>query len=197
MSFEALSELRQASKPILLVLNKVDQYPAADRQAIYEKIRDERVKEILSPDEIVMAAASPLVAKAIRHDDGTTTARLTRGTPQVEAVKLKILQVLQREGKALVALNTMLYADDVNEQVVQRKLEIRDRAANQVVWNSVMIKAIAIALNPVTVLDLMSGAVIERSFDHNACQTLWLSDDPAGSRWTSAKDCFKYGRDHD
>ena len=161
VEFEALSELRQASKPILLVLNKVDQYPAADRQAIYEKIRDERVKELLSPDEIVMAAASPLVAKAVRHDDGTLTARLTRGAPQVEALKLKILEVLQREGKALVALNTMLYADDVNEQVVQRKLEIRDRAANQVVWNSVMIKAIAIALNPVTVLDLMSGAVID------------------------------------
>jgi GTPase len=161
VEFEALSELRQASKPILLVLNKIDQYPAADRQAIYEKIRDERVKELLSPDEIVMASAAPLVAKAIRQDDGTLTARLTRGTPQVETLKLKILEVLQREGKALVALNTMLYADDVNDQVVQRKLEIRDRAANQVIWNSVMIKSVAIALNPVTVLDLMSGAVID------------------------------------
>ena len=161
VEFEALSELRQASKPMLLVLNKVDQYPAADRQAIYEKIRDERVKELLSPDEIVMASASPLVAKAIRQADGKMTAQLTRGAPQIEAVKLKILEVLQREGKALVALNTMLYADDVNEQVVQRKSEIRDRAANQVVWNSVMIKSIAIALNPITVLDLMSGAVID------------------------------------
>jgi GTPase len=161
VEFEALSELRQASKPMLLVLNKVDQYPAADRQAIYEKIRDERVRELLSPDEIVMASASPLVAKAVRQADGKMTAQLTRGTPQVDAVKLKILEVLQREGKALVALNTMLYADDVNEQVVQRKSEIRDRAANQVVWNSVMIKSIAIALNPVTVLDLMSGAVID------------------------------------
>jgi GTPase len=161
VEFEALSELRQASKPMLLVLNKVDQYPAADRQAIYEKIRDDRLKELLSPDEIVMASASPLVAKAIRQADGKMTAQLTRGAPQIEAVKLKILEVLQREGKALVALNTMLYADDVNEQVVQRKSEIRDRAANQVVWNSVMIKSIAIALNPVTVLDLMSGAVID------------------------------------
>ena len=161
VEFEALSELRQASKPMLLVLNKVDQYPAADRQAIYEKIRDDRLKELLSPDEIVMASASPLVAKAIRQADGKMTAQLTRGTPQVDAVKLKILEVLQREGKALVALNTMLYADDVNEQVVQRKSEIRDRAANQVVWNSVMIKSIAIALNPITVLDLMSGAVID------------------------------------
>ncbi len=161
VEFEALSEMRQASKPILLVLNKIDQYPAADRQAIYEKIRDERVKELLSPDEIVMAAASPLVAKAMRREDGKMTARLTRGTPHVEDVKLKILEVLQREGKALVALNTMLYADDVNEQVVQRKLDIRDRAADQLIWSTVMTKAVAVALNPITVLDLMGGAVVD------------------------------------
>ncbi|NKB18449.1 MAG: GTP-binding protein, partial [Pseudanabaena sp. CRU_2_10] len=66
VEFEALASLRQASKPILLVFNKIDQYPDTDRLAIYEKIRDERVREILSPDEIVMAAASPLVARAVR-----------------------------------------------------------------------------------------------------------------------------------
>ncbi|HEY9642737.1 MAG TPA: GTP-binding protein [Coleofasciculaceae cyanobacterium] len=161
VEFEALSELRKASKPILLVLNKMDQYPEADRQAIYEKIRDDRVKELLSPDEIVMAAAAPLLAKAVRREDGQLTARLSRGVPQVDDLKLKILEVLQREGKALVALNTMLYADDVNERLVQQKLEIRDRAANQVIWNGVMTKAVAIALNPITVLDLLSATVVD------------------------------------
>jgi GTPase len=161
VEFDALSALRQASKPILLVLNKIDQYPQADRQAIYQKIRDERVKELLSPDEIVMAAASPLVARAVRKPDGKMVAQLSQGKPQVEALKLKILEVLHREGKSLVALNTMLYADEVNEQVVQRKMEIRDRAANQIIWNGVMTKAVAIALNPVTVVDILSGAVID------------------------------------
>ena len=57
----ALSALRDVGKPIILVFNKVDQYPDADRQSIYEKIRDDRVKTLLSPDEIVMASASPLI----------------------------------------------------------------------------------------------------------------------------------------
>ncbi|MBW4657686.1 MAG: GTP-binding protein [Drouetiella hepatica Uher 2000/2452] len=161
IEFEALSELRKASKPILLVLNKMDQYPEADRRVIYEKIRDDRVKELLSPDEIVMAAASPLMARAVRREDGTLIARMGRGVPDVQGVKLKILEILQREGKALVALNTMLYTDDVNEQLVQRKLEIRDRTANQVIWNAVMTKAVAIALNPVTVLDLLSATIVD------------------------------------
>jgi small GTP-binding protein len=161
VEFEALSELRQASKPMLLVFNKIDQYPQSDRQAIYEKIRDERVRELLSPDEIVLAAASPLVAAAMRDSDGQLRAQLSRGQAQVEALKLKILEILHREGKSLVALNTMLYADDVNEQIVQRKLAIREHSADQMIWNTVMIKAAAIALNPITVLDLFTSAAID------------------------------------
>ncbi|NET31988.1 MAG: DUF697 domain-containing protein [Cyanothece sp. SIO1E1] len=161
VEYKALSELRQASKPLLLVFNKIDQYPDADRMAIYRKIRDERVRELLSPDEIVMAAASPLVAQAVRRPDGKVVAQISQGPPQVEDLKLKILEILHREGKSLVALNTMLYADDVNEQLLARKLAIRDRSANQTIWNAVMTKAVAIALNPLTVIDLFSGAVID------------------------------------
>lgn len=161
VEYQALSELRQASKPILLVLNKVDQYPEADRQAIYAKIRDERVRELLSPEEIVMAAASPLVAQAVRQPDGTLVARLNRSPPQVDDLKLKILEILHREGKSLVALNTMLYSGVVNGQLVQRKMEIRDRSANDVIWQGVMTKGVAIALNPLMVVDLLSGIVID------------------------------------
>ncbi len=161
VEYEALSQLREVGKPILLVFNKVDQYPEADRMAIYEKIRDERVRELLSPDEIVMAAASPLIRTMVRRSDGIHGVQLRSGTAQIEELKLKILEVLQREGKALVALNTMIYADNVNEQLVQRKLKIRAEAANQLIWKSVMTKAIAIALNPVTVVDFLSGAVID------------------------------------
>ncbi|NEO74676.1 YcjF family protein, partial [Moorena sp. SIO3H5] len=93
--------------------------------------------------------------------DGSSKLQLRPGNPQIEALKLKILEILQREGKDLVALNTMLYADNLNEQVVQRKLEIRDLAANELIWKAVIAKAVAIALNPVTVVDILSGAVID------------------------------------
>ena len=158
---EALSQLRKAGKPILLVFNKVDQYPEADRMVIYQKIRDERVRSLLSPDEIVMAAASPLVKTVIRRPDGTKDLQLRTGTAQVEELKLKILEILHREGKALVALNTMLYADNVNEQLVQRKLAIRDQSANQLIWKAAIAKAAAIALNPITVVDILSSTAID------------------------------------
>lgn len=161
VEYAALSQLREAGKPMLLVFNKIDQYPEADRMTIYRKIRDERVRQLLSPQEIVMVAASPLVAEAVRRRDGSRAVQRKVGKPQVEDLKLKILEILHQEGKSLVALNTMLYADDVNEQLVQRKMAIRDESANQLIWKAVIAKSIAIALNPVTAIDIISGAAID------------------------------------
>ncbi|MEI6441838.1 MAG: GTP-binding protein [Nostocales cyanobacterium ELA583] len=159
----ALSQLREVGKPIILVFNKVDQYPETDRITIYEKIRDDRVRELLSQDEIVMASASPLVKIAVQNSDGSRNIKLQKGKSQVEELKLKIIEILHREGKALVALNTMLYADNVNQQLVHRKLIIREENANQLIWKAVMTKALAIALNPVTVVDILSAVIIDIS----------------------------------
>jgi len=163
IEYEALSQLRDASKPILLVFNKIDQYPVPDRTAIYEKIRDERVRQILSENEIVMAAASPLVAKAVLQPDGSYEAELVPGQPRVDDLKLKILEILDREGKALVALNTMMFAGNLQEQVVRRKMLIREQRANRMIWNSVITQAVSIAVNPITVLDIITTAVIDVS----------------------------------
>lgn len=161
VEYEALSQLREAGKPMILAFNKIDQYPEASRMAIYQKICSERVKELLTPAEIVMVAASPLVAQAVRRPDGSMGVQRFQGTPQVQELKLKILEILHREGKSLIALNSMLYADDINEQLVQRKMAIRDESADRVIWQAVMTKALAIALNPVTVVDLLTAAVID------------------------------------
>jgi GTPase len=161
VEYEALAELREANKPILLVFNKIDQYPEADRQEIYAKIRDERVRQLLSPNEIVMAAAAPLIAQPMQYPDGSWGAVLTAGPPQVIDLKLKILEVLEREGKALVALNTLLYADDVHTQILARKQQLREHQADRIIWQGVTTKALAIALNPITIVDILGSATID------------------------------------
>jgi hypothetical protein len=158
---EAFTTLHQTGKPMILVFNKVDQYSPADRETIYATLRDRRVQGILAPQNIVMTAADPVVTEAHPQEDGEWLTRTGRGTPQVDDLKLKILEILQREGKALVALNSMLYAREVNDKVVRRKLSIRDRAARDLIWQSTLTKAIAVALNPVTVADVLGGMVVD------------------------------------
>ncbi|MBW4481910.1 MAG: DUF697 domain-containing protein [Tildeniella torsiva UHER 1998/13D] len=161
VEYEALKALRQASKPMLLVFNKVDQFPEADRQTLYETLRDRRLQNLISPDEIVMAAASPLAVQAVTQPSGETTYKTVRAQPQVDDLKLKILDILHREGKALVALNTLMYAEGVSAEILERKRQICDRIADDTIWNATMIKAVAVALNPITVADLIGGTVID------------------------------------
>lgn len=161
LEYTALGELRQAGKPILLVFNKIDQYATADREQILSMLRAERLAHLLPPEDIVTAAAAPLVTQAVKTASGQLNTRTERTAPDVSALKLKILDILQREGKALIALNTLLYADEINQQVVAQKLALRDRAADDTIWKTVITKSIAVALNPLTVVDLLSGAAID------------------------------------
>ncbi len=61
---DALSQLREAQKPIILVFNQIDRYPEADREQIYAKIKDERVRDLI---------------RARRHRDDRRAARPVQG----------------------------------------------------------------------------------------------------------------------
>jgi small GTP-binding protein len=156
VEYDALVQLRQSGKPMLLVFNKIDQYSEADRTAIWTKICHDRLQGILSPEEIVLVAAAP---RLVEHRNGQY--QRVPGPPQIDALKLKIISILEREGKSLAALNSMLFATDVNEQMVERKLLIREETANQLIWRAVLSKAAAIATNPITALDIFTGAVVD------------------------------------
>lgn len=157
----ALQQLREVGKPMLLVFNKIDQYAELDRQAIYHKICTERVRELLSAEEVVMVAAAPLIDQVITQPNGQQQVVAERGTPQVAELKSKILQVLYQEGRSLVALNSMMAANRLAEKVISHKMTGRERFANDRIWQAVMTKSVAVALNPVTALDLLAGAAID------------------------------------
>ena len=162
VELEALSTLRECQKPILVVFNQVDRYPEADRDAIYAKIKDERVRHLVRADDVVMAAAKPdPVRVKIRRPDGSSTIEFEQPVPLIEPLKERILAVLAREGKALVALNAMLFADDLHREIVAHKFQIRDDAANRAIWSFAVAKGLAVALNPIAVADIAGGVAVD------------------------------------
>ncbi len=159
---EALSELREAQKPIIVVFNQVDRYPEIDRDQIYAKIKDERVKNLIRPDDVVMTAARPEAYKVkIQLPDGTSQLQWERPAPLIEPLKVRILDVLESEGKALVALNTLLIAGDLHGEIIERKIRIRDDAANRLIWNFALATGAAVALNPIPVIDIAGGLAVD------------------------------------
>ena len=161
VEYDALGWLRHVGKPILLVLNKADQYSPDEQALLIEKIQQRVVPLSILPEDIVLTAAAPLKTTVVQDPSGKRQHQRTRGNPDIETLKLKILNVLEREGKALIALNTLLYTDDVQTKLVSRKLEIRQRRADDLIWQTALTKAIAVAVNPVMLADVVGGVTID------------------------------------
>jgi uncharacterized protein (DUF697 family) len=159
---DALAELRKLQKPIILVFNQIDRYPDADRRAIHAKLEDDRVKGLIRPEDIVLCAARPdPVPVKVRRPDGSIETVWERPEPVIEPLKIRILDVLESEGKALVALNTLLLAGDLHAEILDRKVRIRDEAADRLIWNYALAKGAAVALNPIPVADLAGGLAVD------------------------------------
>src|SRR5262249_15995023 len=133
-----------------------------DREQIHAKIKDERVRQLIRPEDVVMTAARPDPFRVrVQLPDGTSQIQWERPAPLIEPLLVRILDVLDREGKALLPLNTLLIAGDLHAEIVARKVQIRDDSANRLIWNFAIAKGAAVALNPVPVADLAGGLAVD------------------------------------
>ena len=168
--YQALCELRQAQKPLILVFNKIDLYPDQDREAIYRQLqqlgtgsaRDRRLQKMLSTDEIVMVAAEPAPLEVrVEWPDGEVTYEWETPPPQVDELKQKILSVLNREGRSLIALNALFQARNAEASIAKKTLDLRRTEAEDLIWRFTKYKALAVALNPIGIVDVLGGTVAD------------------------------------
>jgi small GTP-binding protein len=166
--YRALMELQQAHKPLILVFNKTDLYPDRDRQTIYEKLQTlfassgDRYRPILSPDDIVMVAADPApVEVRVEWEDGRVTHEWEAPPPQVDELKQKLLEILNRDGKSLLSLNALRQARESEEAIAHKTLKLHQAEAEDLIWQFTRWKSIAIAVNPIAFLDVLGGAATD------------------------------------
>lgn len=168
--YEALCELRQAQKPLILVFNKIDLYPDADRQTIYQNLQKlgtgvttgRRLQQLLSSQEIVMVAAEPSpIEVRLELPNGEVSYEWETPLPQVDELKQKILQILNREGRSLLALNALLQVKDAEAAIADKTINLRQQQAEDLIWQFTKYKAMAVGLNPVAFLDLIGGFVAD------------------------------------
>lgn len=162
--YDALLELRQAHKPLLLVFNKIDLYPDADRASIYQKLQSLSQGEtpLLTPDEIVLVMAEPVpLPMRIEWQNQAVTYTWDQPLPNVEPLRQKIMQILQREGMALLAVNALQQARQVEQTIAHTTLVTYQAQAEQLVWNYAKYKALAVAFNPIGLLDVLGGSLCD------------------------------------
>jgi hypothetical protein len=164
--YQGLLELRQAQKPLILVFNKIDLYPDTDRNAIYQNLQQLGAGNLqnkpLLPDEIVMISAEPAPMEVrVEYADGTINYEWETPPPQVEELKQTILNILNREGRSLLALNALIQARESEQNIAQKTVDIREKEAEDIIWQFSKYKALAIGLNPIAFLDIIGGLITD------------------------------------
>ncbi len=148
-------------RPILVVLNKSDLYTKEERDALLQSVR-EKTHGIIDPDHIILAAAQPRPQVVVAVDENGREVETHRDRqPDVAALKLKLWQVLEAEGKTLAALNASLFASDLSDAVGCRILAARRNLGERLVRTYCIAKGIGVAFNPVPVADLFAAAFID------------------------------------
>lgn len=157
----ALATVISQGRPVIVVLNKRDLYTEQEIHSLLLAIRD-KLDGLVQPQNVIAAAAEPRPQSVVTvAGDGSevTTERPRR--PDVEALRLRLWEVIEAEGKTLAALNASLFAADLSDQVGLRILEARKTLGERLIRTYCMGKGIAVAFNPVPVADLFAAAFID------------------------------------
>ncbi len=159
--FNAITQLASAHKPIIVVFNKLDLYTREQRTRLTDVLR-ERLNAIVPAKNIVQTSADPREMEyVIESADGSTRSEWRTPPPDVEELKARILQVLEGEGLALIALNAAMYAADRSDRIATVRVELRSARASQTIWSYAAFKAIAVGWNPWPVADVLGGSAID------------------------------------
>ncbi|MDZ7961008.1 MAG: GTP-binding protein [Aulosira sp. DedQUE10] len=164
--YQALLELRQSQKPLILVFNKIDLYPDTDRATIYQNLQQlgagHPEAQPLLPDEIVMVAAEPAPMEVrVEWPDGSVSYEWETPPTQIDELQQTILNILNREGRSLLALNALIQAREAEAAIAQKTIDLREQEAENIIWQFTKYKALVVALNPIALLDILGGTIAD------------------------------------
>ncbi|WP_228292227.1 GTP-binding protein [Candidatus Thiothrix anitrata] len=161
VEFQALKIVAAAHRPILLVVNKADRY-TEDEQRQLRSILRTRTQGVIAPENIVFTTAQASRQSVIFIDeDGTERDGIRERPLNVGALKARLWDIVEAEGKTLAALNASLFAGDLSNALGQRILAVKRELGAKTIRLYCLGKGIAVALNPIPVADLVAAAAID------------------------------------
>ncbi len=150
--YDSLQALVEIGKRSLILLNKIDLYPEADKTLILAKLR-ERVKAFLDPSDVIAVAANP---QAIRLE----TREIIHPEPDIMPLIRRMATILRSEGEELIADNILLQSQRLGEEARRLIDNQRKREAEKIVERFQWIGAGVIAVTPLPVIDLIATAAV-------------------------------------
>ena len=158
---ESLKTLLAQGRPVIVVLNKSDLFTSDEQKSLLLSVR-QRTEDVVDPDYVLAVAAQPRPQAVVEvNADGVETTTERERAPDVDALRLKLWEILDAEGKTLAALNASLFASDLSDQVGRRIIAARREIGDKLTRTYCVAKGIAVAFNPIPVADLFAAAFID------------------------------------
>jgi small GTP-binding protein len=162
IEYRAAAEIAASHKPLILVLNKCDLYRPEEIESLLTLFRGPRFAGIVEPQNVVAAAAHPRdVEYIVESPGGQTRSEWRAQPPQIGDLRTRIIEVLSDEGSQLVALNAAIFAADKSDRMNALRVRTREAQAQKTVWSFAVAKALAVAVNPVAVADVLGGVAVD------------------------------------
>lgn len=151
----ALIDLHEVGKPILVVVNKVDLLDE-EEENVLAAIR-KGLDGVIPAEDILPAAAAPIVRRMTFNPDGTTRVETIRGEPGIEELEGRLRAALAESATDLKALAEM--SETVESHRLARESDrarLREKAT-AVADETAAALAVALAVNPVPLIDFLTG----------------------------------------
>ena len=158
---DAIRTLAATQRPLLLALNKCDRYGEEERERLLAQLR-QRTAGMVHAENVLAVAAQPAARRVREMDaDGRERELQVPSAPEVDALRQRLRELAEREGKTLSAINAGLFAGRLADQVNARIAATRRRVADRVIRQYCIAKGVTVALNPVPVADLLAAAGLD------------------------------------
>lgn len=159
--YQALKQIVSESRPVVLVLNKVDRYTKSEQKILLDNLT-RRVAKLVDAENILLATSTTIEKHYIIVDEqGNETETSKEFPPDIDDLKSCLWSIIKGEGKTLAAINASLFAGDLSQQVSEQIMAIRKELADKVIRTYCISKGVAVAINPIPVADLMAAVLID------------------------------------
>ncbi len=156
IEIEAIETLIQCGKPLLLVLNRCDQWKSNEISQVVHSIRNRlptRAKHL----KIEVVAAAPRIAQM--QPNGVI--RSKQSHPRVKSLETTLINLLEQQGETLLMLNALRQAEHFHQSLKSERLKRRKIEAQGIIGKFAAIKASGVAINPLLMFDLATGIALD------------------------------------
>ncbi|KGG15770.1 Membrane associated GTPase [Prochlorococcus sp. MIT 0603] len=156
IELNALQSLLENSKPILLVLNRCDQWEGKEIQKLVQSIRT-RLPASAKKLIIETVAAAPRKAKFFSNG----RIRSEECEADVDVLKQRLLNILEEQGNTLLTLNALRQAENFYHILKNGRLKRRKSEAQTLIGKFAALKASGVAVNPLLIFDFATGLALD------------------------------------